>query len=163
LRNGADVSIISRRLGMEEHVDERPFLERAAETTVMTLSQLMVPVGVKDTLSGLRAFRSRAAKKIAQRSRVSSAAFGVEWLALSQWFGFQVVECPIRWVRGPLLGARGRQNNAGFSLLRELWRTRKRFEGTTYDGNLSSGELLHETSFVRLDRDALIGTTKPAS
>jgi dolichyl-phosphate beta-glucosyltransferase len=158
LSEGADVAIVSRRLGNEGQVDARPFLERATETTVMTLSQLMVPVGVRDSLSGLRGFRSRAAKKIAQRSRVASAAFGVEWLALAQWLGFQVVECPIRWVRGPQLAARGRASHTRLSLLGDVWRTRQRLGGSDYESGMHPNVLLHETSFVRLDRDALIGS-----
>ena len=161
LRDGADAAVISRRMQGDENVDERPFLERAAETTVMTLSQLMVPIGVKDGLSGLRGFRARAAKKIAQRSRVSSAAFGIEWLALAEYLGFQVAECPIRWVRGPLLGSRGRES-APFSLVGDVWKTRKRLKGAEYVDSVHSSELLHETSFTRLDRDALLGTTKKA-
>lgn len=161
LRDGADAAVISRRMPGDEHLDERPFLERAAETTVMTLSQLMVPIGVKDSLSGLRGFRARAAKKIAQRSRVSSAAFGIEWLALAEYLGFQVVECPIRWVRGPLLGSRGRER-APLSLVGDVWKTRKRLKGAEYVDSVHSSELLHETSFTRLDRDALLKATKTA-
>jgi dolichyl-phosphate beta-glucosyltransferase len=155
LRAGADVAIVSRRMPGQELVDERPFLERAAETTVHALSHLVVPVGVHDSLSGLRGFRSRAAKKVADRSRVSGAAFGVEWIALAQFFGFQVVECPVVWVRGPLLGERGKPQHSAFELLGDLWRTRKRLAGDHYEGSVTPRELLHETSFVRMDRAQL--------
>ena len=155
LRAGADVAIVSRRMPGQELVDERPFLERAAETTVHALSQLVVPVGVHDSLSGLRGFRSRAAKKVADRSRVSGAAFGVEWIALAQFFGFQVVECPVVWVRGPLLGQRDKPKHSALELLGDLWRTRKRLAGEHYEGSVTPRELLHETSFVRLDREQL--------
>jgi dolichyl-phosphate beta-glucosyltransferase len=157
LRSGADVAIVSRRMPGMELFDERPFLERAAETTVHALSQLVVPVGVRDSLSGLRGFRTRAAKKVADRARVSGAAFGVEWLALAQFFGFQIVECPIEWVRGPLLGQRGKTKQSALELLGDLWKTRKRLAGENYEGSVTPRELLHETSFVRLDREQLTG------
>jgi len=160
LRAGADVAIVSRRMPGQEPVDERPFLERATETTVLALSQLVVPIGVRDSLSGLRGFRRRAAKKVAERSRVSGAAFGVEWLALAQFLGFQIVECPIEWVRGPLLGDRGKSTQSSLELLGDLWRTRRRLSGAAYEGSVTPRELLHETSFVRLDRTQMNGIAR---
>lgn len=90
---------------------------------------------------------------------MSSAAFGVEWLALAQFLGFQVIECPLRWERGALLGSRGKTRRPKLSLLRELWQTRKRLGGAEYEDAVSAQELLHETSFHQLDRDVLVGTT----
>ena len=155
LRSGADVAIASRRLPGQQPADERPFLERAAETTVLALSQLVVPVGVRDSLSGLRGFRSRAAKKVAERSRVSGAAFGIEWIALAQFLGFQIVECPIDCVPAAARRTRATHKQSSLELLGDLWRTRKRLAGATYEGSVPASELLHETSFVRLDRATL--------
>jgi dolichyl-phosphate beta-glucosyltransferase len=156
LRQGADVAIISRRVPGFEPLDERPFLERAAETTMLALSKIVLPLGVHDCLSGLRGFRNRAAKKVAERARVSGAAFGVEWIALAQFLGFQILECPIRYVRGPLLGNRGRRTGSLAHLLGDAWRTRKRLSATGDVGSVPPSELLHETSFVKLDRAALL-------
>jgi dolichyl-phosphate beta-glucosyltransferase len=151
LRRGADVALVSRR-PQEDPTDGKTFLERAAETTVMRLSQLMVPVGVRDCFSGLIALRSRAAKRIAQRSRVSGPAYPVEWLALSQYLGFQVVEFPLHWVRPPAIGDRSRRKGSAFELLRDVWATRKRLAQDDYDHGLDAQELLGETSFRKMDR-----------
>jgi hypothetical protein len=156
LRRGADVALVSRRPA-EDQAEGKTFLERAAETTVMRLSQLMVPVGVRDCFSGLIALRSRAAKRIAQRSRVSGPAYPVEWLALSQFLGFQVVEFPLDWVRGRA-GADKRRSSA-FELLKDVWATRKRLAQDDYQQGLDAQELLGETSFRKLDRPS-VGATK---
>ena len=155
LQNGADVALASRHLDPQPQADEKPFLERATQTTVMRLSELMVPVGVRDCFSGLSGYRSRALKKIAQRSRVSSAAYTVEWIALAQYLGFQVVESPLLSVRGPLIGNRGRKSATAFSLLKDVWATRKRLANDDYSKALEKSELLSETSFRKLDRQAL--------
>jgi glycosyltransferase involved in cell wall biosynthesis len=152
LSAGSDVAIASHRIERDAR-GERPFLERAAETTFMALSQLVVRVDVRDSLCGLRGFRKRAARKIAERSRVSGAAFGIEWIALAQWFGFQVIECPVRWIKKGSRPAVSAGHAPG--ILRDLWRTRQRLSTDGYAGPVPTKELLHETSFVKLDRAEL--------
>jgi dolichyl-phosphate beta-glucosyltransferase len=149
LASGADVAVASNRL--EGRGAGKPFLERAAETTFMAVSQLVVPVGVRDSLGGLRGFRRRAARKIAERSRVHGAAFSIEWLALAQWFGFQVLECPARWVQ-PGTRTSGLTAGRAPGMLRDLVQTRRRLAQDVYRGALPARQLLEETSFVRLDR-----------
>jgi hypothetical protein len=151
LRRGSDVALVSRKSEMHDSAEAKSFLERASETTLMRLSQLMVPLGVRDCFSGLISLRTRAAKKIAQRSRVSSSAYPVEWLALAQYLGFQVVEFPLQAVRGPLLGDRGRRKNLPLALLMDVWATRRRFAKDDYSTAVHAQELLSETSFRKLD------------
>jgi dolichyl-phosphate beta-glucosyltransferase len=151
LRRGADVAIVSRR-PPEDPTQGKSFLERAAETTVMRLSQLMVPVGVRDCFSGLIALRGPAAKQIAKRSRVSSPAFPVEWLAVSQFLGFQVVEFPLDWVKARTTSERALGFGSAFEVLKDVWATRKRLAQDGYQASLDAQELLGETSFRSLDR-----------
>ncbi len=153
LRAGADVAVASRKLERRAR-DEQPFLERAAETTFVAVSRLVVPVGVRDSLGGLRGFRQRAVRKIAGRSRVHGPAFGIEWLALAEWFGFQVIECPVRWVRTGSRSTPLRSTGAP-GMLRDLLKTRRRLAQEVYCGALPPQQLLEETSFVRLDRSRL--------
>jgi dolichyl-phosphate beta-glucosyltransferase len=155
LKAGADVALVSR--GAEDMAatnDKRSFLERAADTTVMRLSQMMVPVGPRDCFAGLVALRSRAAKKIAQRSQVTSTAWVVEWLALAQYLGFQVADCEQTFVRGPLLGDRRTRGTRPFELLKDVWATRKRLASDEYSRANPQATLLSGTSFHKLDRDA---------
>ncbi|MCC7014057.1 MAG: glycosyltransferase [Planctomycetes bacterium] len=155
LQRGADVALVSRHPEEHSEAEQKSFLERATRTTVMRLSQMMVDVGVRDCFSGLTAFRMRAAKKIAQRSRVSGAAYPVEWLALAQYLCFQVVEFPLLWVRGPLMGERARRGTTPFSLLKDVWQTRRRLANDDYSTSLHQSELLSDTSFRKLDRETL--------
>lgn len=155
LDSGADVVLIARPAREGGAHDSRSFLERAASTTVMKLSQLVLPVGVRDVFTGLRGMRGRAAKKIAQRARVRGAAYGAEWVALAQWLGFQVVEYSAQGEGGPP-PVRRPASSSSFAALRDLWQTRQRFAGTAYDAAAHPGELLHDTSFVKLDRAALL-------
>jgi dolichyl-phosphate beta-glucosyltransferase len=150
LSRGADVAVVSHRLEASV-ASERPFLERATETTFMAVSKLVVPVGVRDSLCGLRGFRRRAVRKIAERSRVQGPAFAIEWLVLAQWFGFQVHECPVRWVRRSSKVARLSAGRAP-GMLRALVQTRRRLAQDVYRGALPARQLLAETSFVKLDR-----------
>ncbi len=156
LRAGADIALITRGAAERESgSDGRSFLERAADTTVLRLSQLMVPHGARDCFAGLVGVRGRAAKKIAQRAQVSSPAWIVEWLALAQYLGFQVAECEQNFVRGPLLGERDRRTTRAFELLKDVWATRRRLAGDEYSRASSTAALLNQTSFHKLDRDTL--------
>jgi glycosyltransferase involved in cell wall biosynthesis len=150
LERGADVVLVSRHAEHGAQADSRSFLERAASTTVLKLSQLVLPVGVRDVFTPIHGLRSRAAKKIAQRAQVRGAAYGAEWTALAQYLGFEVAEYAALAFRAPLPRA------PSIGVLRELWGTRRRFKGTQYEAPAHPSELLHETSFVKLDRAALM-------
>ncbi len=154
LRAGADVALISRRLPGAEMGQKRSFLERAAETTVYKLSQLLVPTGVYDCASGLQAYRSRCGKQIAQRASVSGAAYAVEWLGIAQSFGMQIAENPVSHVHTALEGLEP-QGASSLGILREAWRTRKRLSSDDHLQAKPATELLSSTSFQRLDRETL--------
>jgi dolichyl-phosphate beta-glucosyltransferase len=160
LRAGADVALISRRMPGMEMSGNKSFLERAAETTVLKLSQLLVPTGIYDCMSGLQALRSRAAKQIAQRASVSGPAYSIEWLAIAQSFGFRIAENPISQLIEPQEGAE-RTSTSSLSVLREAWRTRKRLSTDDHLQAKPATELLSSTSFQRLDRDALNAAKRP--
>lgn len=152
LRAGADVALISRRLPGLEVGSSRSFLERAAETTVLKLSQLLVPTGVYDCMSGLQAYRSRPAKQIAQRASVSSTAYAIEWLGLAQRFGCHIAENPISQFATANSEAK---SPSKLGMLRDAWRTRQRLSNEEQIAAKPASELLSSTSFQRIDRDAL--------
>lgn len=154
LRAGADVALVSRRLPGMEANGKKSFLERAAETTVLKLSQLLVPTGIYDCSSGLQAYRARCAKQIAQRASVSGPAYAIEWIAIAQSFSFKIAESPVS-----QLNVEADDESApaasGLSLLREAWRTRKRLSSDDHLLAKPAAELLSSTSFHRVDRDAV--------
>lgn len=151
LAMGADVAVTARPRRGESDAETRPFLERAAETTFVAMTKLVCPVGVRDTLCGLIAFRCRAATKIAQRSQVTGAAFTIEWLAVAEWLGFQTTECPQRWVSRHVQTPAMLRASQAPAVLRDLYRTRKRMSVDAMGGPATPRELLSETSFTKLD------------
>lgn len=159
LHVGADVAVAAReRSELEYEQDQRPFLEKATETTVHTLSQMMLPLGMRDHLPGMVGFRRRAARRIAQVSRVEGPGFFIEWLALAQWLGFQLMECEVPH-GSPTPGestAAARPSRQTLSILRDVWRTKRRLDAEGYSGTATADSLLKDTSFYRLDRAALM-------
>ena len=151
LARGADVAVTSRPRRGEVDAQTRPFLERAAETTFVAMTKILCPVGVRDTLCGLIAFRRRAARKIAERSQVSGSAFTIEWLAVAEWLGFQSTECPQRWVSRTSRPHAMLSAAQAPSVVRDLMRTRKRMSVKSLAGPAPSKELLSETSFTKFD------------
>lgn len=158
LAMGADVAVTSRPRKGESNADQRPFLERAAETTFVVLSRLVCPVGVRDTLCGLMAFRRRSARKIAERSRCAGPAFTIEWLAVAEWLGFQSTECPQRWASREVRPNAMLSASKAPAVLRDLMQTRKRMSEEALCGPVSPRELLSETSFTKFD-GAKLGST----
>jgi dolichyl-phosphate beta-glucosyltransferase len=158
LSAGADVAIASR--GLEEPTQERPggSGRGLAETAFCMASEFLVPTGVKDMFSGLMAFRQRAGRLIAARSKISHAAYAVEWMALAQYLELHVIECPVELARPG--GARGLRMLVNFSKLGDLWSVRRRLAGLEYSRPQKAADLMHQTSFVRLDREQLLGAGK---
>jgi glycosyltransferase involved in cell wall biosynthesis len=155
LEDGADVAIASRRVPGAEIKAGTSFLDRASETTFTALSKLLVPVGVRDASAELKAFRREAGRRIAQRARVCGEAFGYEWLALANRLGLQVVEVPVS-ALDEISDSRRRRPNE-LTMLRDVWRLRRRLNQEHAPQAKAAHELLHETRYRRLDRKVLSG------
>ena len=155
LAMGADVAVTSRPRRGEVEANPRPFLERAAETTFVALSRLVCPVGVRDTLCGLMAFRRRAARKIAERSECAGPAYTIEWLALAEWLGFQTTECPQRWASREARPHAMLSASKAPAVLRDLMRTRKRMSEEALCSPVAPRKLLSETSFTKFDGEGM--------
>ena len=153
---GADVAIASRKLD-EQREGRRPLTGKLlTETAFAVASRLVLPTGVNDMFSGLLGFRQRAARLIATRSKITHAAYLVEWMALAQYLGHHVIECPVRLVQPA--GGRPLRGLLHLAKLGDLLSIRRRLAGFEYSRPQATQELMQETSFVRLDRDELIGT-----
>ena len=153
LTPGADVVVTSRRGGSTP--SERPFLERAAETTFLAVSRLFVTTGVRDGLSGLVALRQGAGQRIAERAQVDGPAFVMEWLAVARTFGLHVAECPLAMAEASSTTSLLSPGTAP-GMLKDIWKTHRRLAGEEYAGAARPrSDLLEQTSFVRLDRTAL--------
>jgi hypothetical protein len=151
---GADVAVASRRVPGAGLPAPRSLLDRASETTFLTLSKLMVPVEVRDSSAEMIALRRNAARNIAQRAGIPGEAFVHEWLALASRLGFHVTEVPVCVV--PDHDGEGKQKPNELSMLRDLWRLRQRLGREDAPRAAAVHQLLHETGFVRLDRRKLL-------
>jgi glycosyltransferase involved in cell wall biosynthesis len=152
LASGADVAIASRKLDARgsNGPDTSP-TARLAETAFTLASRLILPTGVRDLFSGLIAFRHRAVHLIASRSKVTHGAYVVEWMALAQYLGQQVIECPVRLARSA--GGRPQRGLLELARLGDLWSIRRRLSGFEYSRPQAAVDLMHGTSFVRIDRE----------
>lgn len=96
--HGYDVVIGSRRAkGATIAVKQswfRDFLGGAFRFLVHTI----IPLGVKDSQAGFKAFSRKAAETIFPKQTIFRWAFDVEILALARKFGFKIKEIPIVWV-----------------------------------------------------------------
>lgn len=95
---GFDVVIGSRRIqGAIIAIHQglvRDFLGGVFRLIVHTL----VPLGIKDSQCGFKAFSARAVQKIFPRQTIFRWAFDVEILALARLFNLKIKEVPITWM-----------------------------------------------------------------
>ncbi|MBK8178595.1 MAG: glycosyltransferase [Planctomycetes bacterium] len=159
LEAGADVAIASRRLDGAFVRSPRPAGRRTAEAMFSMAARMMVPLGARDLFCGLLAFQRPAARRIAERARLERATFAVEWLALAERMGLQVIECPVRFSHNP--GAKDTLSWTDFVRLDDLWKVRSLVNHARAPMPQPPAKLLEETSFVRLDRQALLAARSP--
>jgi hypothetical protein len=113
----------------------------------------MVPLGARDPFSGLIAFDHGAARRIAERARLKRATFAVEWIALAERMGLQVIECPVRFSHNN--GSRDTLTWTDFVRLDDLWKVRSLVRDGKIPMPQPPAKLLGETNFVSLDREVL--------
>jgi dolichyl-phosphate beta-glucosyltransferase len=159
LSAGADVAIASRKLAGAYVRAPRPAGRRTAEAVFSAAAHMLVPLGARDLFCGLIALQHGAARRIAERARLERATFCVEWIALAARMGLQVIECPVRFSHNS--GAKDTLSWTDFVRLDDLWKVRSLLNSTKAPMPQPPAKLLEETSFVRLDRQALYGTRVP--
>jgi dolichyl-phosphate beta-glucosyltransferase len=145
---GADVAFASRALNGATVRSPRSAALRLAETSYTLVARALIPLGVRDLFSGLQAFRAGAARQIAERARMEGVAWAVEWIALAQRLGLQVIECPTRF--SATAGSHGSRPLKDFAKVTDLWAIRSLLSGSTYNKPQKSQDLLHDTSFEKL-------------
>lgn len=154
LAAGADVAIASRKLDGAFVRSPRPAGRRAAEAMFGLAARVMVPLGARDLFSGLLAFQRGGARRIAERARLERATFYVEWIALAERMGLQVIECPVRFSHN--VASKDSLAWTDFVRIDDLWKVRSLVNDSNTPMPQPPAKLLEETSFVRLDRKALL-------
>jgi glycosyltransferase involved in cell wall biosynthesis len=159
LTAGADVAIASRKLDGASVRTPRPAGRRTAEALFSVAARMMVPLGARDLFCGLIAFQRDAGRRIAERARLERATFSVEWIALAAHMGLQVIECPVRFSHN----AASKENLSWTDFVRidDLLKVRSLVNSVRSPMPQPPAKLLEETSFVRLDGQALYGTRVP--
>jgi dolichyl-phosphate beta-glucosyltransferase len=92
LNDGADIAIASRYV--TGSIVRRPWWRRVMGTAYRWCVHLLVPVDVKDTQCGGKAYTAEAAKDLFARSRLDGFSFDAEILFLARRAGYRVREVP---------------------------------------------------------------------
>lgn len=92
LNDGADIAVASRYV--EGSVVRRPWWRRLMGTSYRRCVHWLVPVDVKDTQCGGKAYTAEAAKDLFRRSRLDGFSFDAEILFLARRAGYRVREIP---------------------------------------------------------------------
>lgn len=95
------VAVGNRRHPASAILRRQSWLRRSLGQTFNALLRLLLPVGVRDTQCGFKAFRRAAARDIFARQTIDGFAFDVEVLLLAARRGHRVVDLPVRWVNSP--------------------------------------------------------------
>lgn len=98
LADGADIAVASRYVpGSTQH---RPWWRRLMGTAFRACVHLVVPVDVRDTQCGGKAYTAAVARDLFQRSRLDSFAFDAEVLFLARRSRYRVREIPFHLEQG---------------------------------------------------------------
>lgn len=152
LQAGADIAIASRKLDGAFVRSQRPAGRRAAEAMYGMAARMMVPLAARDLFCGLLGFQQGAARRIAERAKLERTTFAVEWIALAERMGLQMIECPVRFSHNA--GSKDSLTWTDFVRLDDLWKVRSLINDARTPMPQPPAKLLEETSFVRLDRPA---------
>ncbi len=95
--SGKDVVIGSRRINGSRITLRQSWFRELLGSAFRLLVKITIPLGVKDSQNGFKAFSKKATDVIFPLQTISGLAFDVEILALARKAGFQIQEVPIEW------------------------------------------------------------------
>ncbi len=95
---GFDVVIGSRRIAGSNIAEKQRWIRDFLGWCFRAIVHTLVPLAVKDTQCGFKAFSKKAAEQIFPKQRIFRWAFDVEILALARKQKFKIKELPITWV-----------------------------------------------------------------
>ncbi len=84
----------------------------------------LLPVGLRDTQCGFKAFRRRVVQEIFSRQTIDGFAFDVEVLLLADRLGCVIEDRPVEWINSPESKVRILRDSLG--MLLDAWRIRAR-------------------------------------
>lgn len=97
-KEGHDIVIGSRRTKGAVIAVHQPWIRDWLGGIFRAIVRLLVPLGVKDSQAGFKAFSQKAAEAVFSRQTLTRWAFDVEILAIARRLEFKIKEVPITWV-----------------------------------------------------------------
>ena len=95
---GYDIVIGSRRTKGAVIAVKQPWIRDFLGGIFRLIVHMIVPLGVKDSQAGFKAFSARAAEAIFPQQTIARWAFDVEILVIARKMGFKIKEVPINWI-----------------------------------------------------------------
>ncbi|MDO8676434.1 MAG: glycosyltransferase family 2 protein, partial [Candidatus Azambacteria bacterium] len=95
---GYDIVIGSRRIAAANIAAKQPWVRDFLGGVFRLIVHTLVPLGVKDSQAGFKAFSRKATEAIFAKQTIFRWAFDVEILAIARKLGFKIKEAPIRWI-----------------------------------------------------------------
>lgn len=95
---GYDIVIGSRRIKGAVIAVKQPWIRDFLGGIFRLMVHTVVPLGVKDSQAGFKAFNAKAAEAIFPQQTIARWAFDVEILAVARKMGFKIKEVPIKWI-----------------------------------------------------------------
>lgn len=95
---GYDIVLGSRRIKGAVIAAKQPWIRDFLGGIFRLIVHTIVPVGVKDSQAGFKAFSAKATEAIFPQQTIARWAFDVEILAVARKMGFKIKEVPITWI-----------------------------------------------------------------
>jgi len=99
-KNHPDIDLlVGNRQHLQSNILKRQswWREKMGQIFNLILRQF-IPVTLRDTQCGFKAFRARAVRRIFEHQKIDGFAFDVEVLLLAEKSGFKTVDLPVRWI-----------------------------------------------------------------
>lgn len=95
------ILIGSRFLRPELTERRQPWYRIAISRLANSFIRWLVVKKIRDTQCGFKVFHRSVAKRLTKLQHIYRFGFDIEYLALGQHFGIEIVEIPVRWVNSP--------------------------------------------------------------
>lgn len=96
-KENADFIIGSRRFEESILVKEQGAMRKIVGSCCSILTNIIIPLGIKDTQCGFKAIKAECAKVLIEKQKVERFAFDVEYLYICKLRGLVIKEIPVIW------------------------------------------------------------------
>jgi dolichyl-phosphate beta-glucosyltransferase len=97
INNGFDIVIGNRAMNPDNIKEHQPFYRELMGKTFNRIVQLLLIKGITDTQCGFKAYSSKAAIEIFEKSKINGFSFDVESLYLASKSGYKISQVSVEW------------------------------------------------------------------